>query len=352
MAVRRRGALGLLALAAGAWEAQRRADRTRVRADPERAALAAPLEGRAVPVVARDGTRLHAEVFGPEDAPTVLLVHGWTCAIRFWKRQIQALSRDHRVVAYDLRGHGRSGTPASRDYSTDAFAEDLDAVLSALVPAGERVVVAGHSLGAMILVAWSGRFGEEARRRLRGAALVNTGLGDLVSEALVLRTPPGLGRVKQTAGRVALSASVPLPKGSTPVSSRAVRYVALGPSATPAQVAFCERMILECRRDVRAAYGDTLSRLELTESVASLHLPVTVVSGGRDRLTPPSHSRRLAETLPELADYVEVPEAGHMIPVEAADVLTARVRDIASWPAVSASRAGVDDAGRSTGGIG
>ena len=69
---------------------------------------------RSLTVRAGDGTRLHAEVFGPEDGYPIVLAHGITCAIRVWAYQINDLARDYRVIAYDHRGHGRSGVHASR----------------------------------------------------------------------------------------------------------------------------------------------------------------------------------------------------------------------------------------------
>src|SRR5437764_2260556 len=147
------GAAGAAAVASGALRAHHR----RITDDPAHAELSAPLEGRATTVTSHDRTVLHAEVFGPEDAPTIVLLHGWTETLRLLTFQIRELSREFRVVAYDLRGHGRSGSAPTPDaYGMDEHAEDLDAVLRALVPAGQRAVVAGHSLGAMTLVTWSG----------------------------------------------------------------------------------------------------------------------------------------------------------------------------------------------------
>jgi hypothetical protein len=64
--------------------------------------------GRAISVRSSDGVRLHAEVFGPDDGYPIVLAHGITCAIRVWMHQITDLPRDHRVIAFDHRGHGRS----------------------------------------------------------------------------------------------------------------------------------------------------------------------------------------------------------------------------------------------------
>lgn len=324
--------LALLTAAGGAaaTTAALRSHRRRIAADPAHAELSAPLEGRAASVISADGTRLHAEVFGPEDAPTIVLLHGWTETLRFLKLQIRELSREFRVVAYDLRGHGRSGTAPTADaYGMDEHADDVDAVLRALVPEGERVIFAGHSLGAMALVAWAGRHEEQVADRLAGAALISTGMGDLVSETLVVRAPARFSRAGQVVGASVLSAKVRLPKGSTPLTHRLIRYIALARSASPATVAFCERMILECPRDVRGAVGATLSRLELHHAVESLNVPTVVIAGERDRLTPPVHARRFAELLPQLVELVEIPGIGHMAPVEAPATVTEKIAELA-----------------------
>jgi pimeloyl-ACP methyl ester carboxylesterase len=324
------GAAAGVALAGTAWEVQRRRDRRRIEADPEQAVLGKPPRGRPVTVHAHDGTALHAEVFGREDAPTVVLVHGWTCALRFWAYQLRALAGEARLVAFDLRGHGRSEPARNRDYSTDAFADDLDAVLETCVPEGERAVLAGHSLGAMTIVAWAGRHPDAVARLAAAAGLFNAGVGDLISDALVVRVPGRLDRVKSVGARLALAAPAPLPPQPTPLSHRLVRYIALSPSASPAQVAFTEGMVLECRAQVRARTGASLSRLDLADAVEHLTVPTLVLAGERDRLTPPVHARRLAAALPAPVDLVEIPDVGHMAPLEAHEEVDAALRRLLS----------------------
>ncbi len=330
-------ALSGASAAALAWQAQRRRDERAVAADPEHALLARPLVGRERTVVSGDGTELHVQVHGREDAPTIVLAHGWTCAIRFWTRQIHDLSQDFRVVAYDQRGHGRSGRAAG-DYRIERFGHDLAAVLEQCVPDGERAVVAGHSLGGMSIVSFAGLHAGEVHERIAGAALVNTGMGDLIQKALIVPVKTPLARVEQIVGAAALSAPLPLPKGTTPLAHRVVRYVALSPQATPAQVAFCEDMVIDCRPDVRGAVGGALTRLDLHSAVERLTVPTVVIAGRSDRLTPPEHAERLAAELPDLHALVML-DGGHMGPIERADEVTATLRDLvtAVTPALAAS---------------
>src|SRR5438270_6132394 len=129
----RSSVLVLPVAAAGAAIAQRWHLRA-ISSDPAARLLDLP-PGRAVPVRSADGTVLHAEVFGREDAPTIVFSHGWVEALRLWVHLIRALSDEFRIVAFDHRAHGSSGRAPTGDYSTAALAEDLDAVLRACVPA-------------------------------------------------------------------------------------------------------------------------------------------------------------------------------------------------------------------------
>jgi pimeloyl-ACP methyl ester carboxylesterase len=304
------------------------AERRRLLDDPEYVELSRRLVGRPQTVVSRDGTELHAEVFGSEAAPTLVLLHGWTCALRFWHPQIVELSHGFRVVAYDLRGHGDSGPPKGGEFSTDALADDLSAVLAACVPAGERVVLVGHSMGAMAIVAWAERHPAEVERAA-GAVLLSTGIGDLVAESQLVPLPRNLVRARRLVGASVLSTPPVAPSWLAPVSRRGLRYVTLGAGATPAQVAFCHDVVFSTRRDSWSGWGSMLAALDLRSAVEHLRTPTLVMVGDRDRLTPPSHARRLQRALPEPAGLVVLPGAGHMLPVETADDVNARVREFA-----------------------
>ncbi len=293
----------------------------RIADDPERPVLTEPPQGRRFEMTSADGTALHAEAFGPEDAPTLVLAHGWTESLQYWIYQIRGLvDRGFRVVAYDLRGHGDSAPAADGDYSIARFGEDLEAVLRSSLPEGRRAVVAGHSLGAMAIAAWAEQ--HDVERRVRGAVLINTGVGDLIAEHLLVPVPGIAQALNQTvAVHGFLGNRAPLPRFSTPLTAAAIRYIAFGPSATPAQVAFFERMLIACPPDVRAQVGIALSELELHEALARLTVPTTVIAGERDRLTPPGHAKRIAEMLPRLSRLRILPDTGHMAPLEQREVV-------------------------------
>jgi pimeloyl-ACP methyl ester carboxylesterase len=114
----------------------------------------------------------------------------------------------------------------------------------------------------------------------------------------------------------------PLPRFSTPLTAAAIRYIAFGPAATPAQVAFFERMLIACPPDVRANVGMALSELELHDALPRLTVATTVIAGEKDRLTPPGHARRIAEMLPALERLIVLDDAGHMAPLERPEAVT------------------------------
>lgn len=166
---------------------------------------APPVPARELTAVSADGSRIHVEVHGPDSAPAVVLAHGWTCNTHFWAAQIRDLAVDHRVVAYDQRGHGRTPAVGPEGYSTDALADDLEAVLAAALAPGEQAVLAGHSMGGMTLMAASRRAG--LREHAAAVLLCSTGSSRLIAESLVVPMRAGAVRTRMT--RAILGARAP-----------------------------------------------------------------------------------------------------------------------------------------------
>jgi pimeloyl-ACP methyl ester carboxylesterase len=318
--------------------ARRRQARALAR-DPEYQRLIEPLGGGELPVVSADGTRLHAVVLedepGTTGAATVVLAHGWTEQLSFWGPVIRRLrARGLRIVAYDLRGHGSSAPAADHEYSIERFGEDVEAVLVAADVPADELFVAGHSLGGISIAAWAAD--HDVPARIAGAALINTGLDDLIGGALVLGAI-GKRLNPQWVSRAVLGSSAPLPPLSTPVQQAVIRRAAFGPTATSAQVAFYEWMLMQTPANVRAASGIALSDLHLSSALAKLTVPTLVIDGDRDRLTPPDHSRRIVEALPLPSRLLELERTGHMSPLERPAQVADAIADLVAT--VSGARA-------------
>ncbi|AXE86527.1 alpha/beta hydrolase [Streptomyces sp. Go-475] len=282
---------------------------------------APPVPVRELTAVSADGARLHVEIHGPEDAPAVVLAHGWTCSTAFWAAQIRDLAADHRVIAYDQRGHGRS--PASPACSTDALADDLEAVLDATLAPGEQAVIAGHSMGGMTVMAASGR----AAFRAHAAAvlLCSTGSSQLVAAATVVPLRPGRARTWLT--RRILGSRAPLGP-VTPLARQILKYGTMGPGSAPHMVEACARIVHACPRQVRHSWSQVLDLLDLDHGVRELTVPTAVVVGTADRLTPPAQARALCEALPRCTGFTELPGIGHMTPIEAPELVTGKIREL------------------------
>ncbi|MFF5440713.1 alpha/beta fold hydrolase [Streptomyces achromogenes] len=280
-----------------------------------------PVPARTLTAVSADGARLHVEVHGPEDAPAVVLAHGWTCSTAFWAAQIRDLAAAHRVIAYDQRGHGRS--PASPACTTDALADDLEAVLAHTLAPGEKAVIAGHSMGGMTVMAAAGRPGFQ--EHAAAVLLCSTGSSRLVAESRVV--PLRAGRVRTwLTGRV-LGSRAPLGP-VTPVAKSVLKYATMGAGSAPDRVEACARIVHACPRAVRHAWSEVLASLDLDHGVRRLTVPTAVLCGTSDRLTPPVHARALAAALPHCLGVTELTGVGHMTPVEAPETVTGRIREL------------------------
>jgi pimeloyl-ACP methyl ester carboxylesterase len=325
--------LGAIAALAGTSAVAQRRHSRRVATDPEQAVLSDPPKGKPLGARSVDGTRIHGEEFGAPDGRTVVLAHGWTETLSYWIYVIQRLSeRGFRVIAYDLRGHGQSEPASHGDYTLARFGEDLEAVLEACLAEGERAIVVGHSLGAMSIAAWAEY--HDVERRATAAALLNTGVGELLAEQLLIPLPT----VAQMVNRVlppqnVIASRAPLPRYSTPVGYEMLRYIAFGREATPAQIAFYERMLIATPPDVRGKVGIALSEMDLYHALPRLTVPTVVIAGADDRLTPPSHATRIADSLPNLHRLIVLPNTGHMGPLERPFEITEALTEVAAGAA-------------------
>jgi pimeloyl-ACP methyl ester carboxylesterase len=287
--------------------------------------------GRQVGVRGADGTRLHTEVFGPADGYPIVLAHGITCAIEVWREQIAELSRDYRVIAYDHRGHGRSGVPKRGHYSLNHLAADLDAVLEATLAPGERAVIAGHSMGGIAIEAWSERYRGRVAQRADGVALINTTTGDVVRQVKFLKMRGRLGP-----GRDAVATRVVRRFGGMPAvriaqrpARRVVATVAVGRDAHPEIADFVYELYATTPRAGRggcaAMLMDSIEHRHL--SLDGLTVPALVIGSTRDRLLPIASARRIAQQVPNLAEFVELP-GGHCSILEQPAEVNRRLREL------------------------
>ncbi len=331
------------------------------------------LRGMPGKVPADDGTELYYEVdeveadsalaprrrrlFGRKaPAPvTVVFSHGYCLSQDSWHFQRAALRGVVRTDHWDQRSHGRSGRGVAqvRDdvpVTIDQLGRDLKAVIDAAAPEGPLVLV-GHSMGGMTMMALADQYPDLIRERVVGVALVGTSSGRLgeVNFGLpvagvnaVRRILPGV--LKALGQRAEL---VERGRRATADLFAGIikRYSFASRDIDPAVARFAERLIEATPIDVVAEFYPAFTDHEKTEALAHFtDLPVLVLAGVKDLVTPSEHSEAIADLLPD-AELVLVPDAGHLVMLEHPEVVTDRLADLLT-------RVGAVPAGASVGGYG
>ncbi len=105
-----------------------------------------------------DGIGVHWITEGRGQGPAIVFVHGWTCDHSVWSEQVAALSKDYRVIALDLPGHGMSGAPANRKFSYELYARAIEAVRAEAQ--AEKILLVGHSMGVSVSQQYAIRYPE------------------------------------------------------------------------------------------------------------------------------------------------------------------------------------------------
>ncbi|GGP58411.1 alpha/beta fold hydrolase [Saccharothrix coeruleofusca] len=297
--------------------------------------------GRLVPdrestVAADDGVPLSVEEVDPADggAPelTVVLVHGFALDRRCWhfqRRDLAELTGPRvRQVLYDQRSHGRSGRSAAESSTIEQCAKDLDAVLRAMAPEGPLVLV-GHSMGGMTIMALAEQRPELFAQRVRGVALVGTAAGAVGGAGLPRSVLSRYNPVTMGVGRLAgFQPGVVewVRRRAGTLTWSGIRLLAFGDRAVSTSlVDLMDRMIGGVTVRALTEFLETLGTHDRYKALAGLkHCEVLVISGDADKLTPFSHAERMAEEMPH-GELVRVPGAGHMVMMERPEVVTGHV---------------------------
>ncbi|MFI2616267.1 alpha/beta fold hydrolase [Streptomyces sp. NPDC018584] len=359
-------ALGVIAAGAAAGVAIERLTVGRGMRKKARLALDAAgpygsLRGMPGTAYADDGTELAYEVEEGEDAPrdavTVVFSHGYCLNQDSWHFQRAALRGVVRAVYWDQRSHARSARgvdQVERDVpvSIDQLGRDLKAVIDAAAPEGPLVLV-GHSMGGMTTMALADQFPELIRERVVGVALVGTSSGQLgqVNFGLPVAGMNAVRRVLPGVLRALGSQAELVERGRRATADLFAgvikRYSFSGKDVDPAIARFAERMIESTPIDVVAEFYPAFAEHDKAAALAHFAgLPVLVLAGEKDLVTPSEHSEAIAALLPD-AELVLVPDAGHLVMLEHPEVVTDRLAELLSRAGAGGRAAA--DAGSSSG---
>jgi pimeloyl-ACP methyl ester carboxylesterase len=265
-----------------------------------------------------DGTVLHAETSGSPDALPVVLVHGWGVDNRAFYYTKRALSARYRVIAWDLRGLGKSSRAGKNDYSLDAMADDLSAVVDL---AGARAVILGHSIGGMIVQTFARRHAERFASDVAGLVLVGTTYTDPTRTTFgapamhALERPLFMPLMYLT---IALSPLVWAMNWLSYFNGSQIVGTALTGFAggeTRGQLDFASRFFAKAPPGVLARGMLAMFAFDETSSIGNVTVPVLVIPGDRDPVLLPRASEHIAAVMPD-ATLAPLNAAKHMGLVE------------------------------------
>ena len=298
-------------------------------------------------VVADDGVSLHVEVddvpaaerprrlMGPSGPEvTVVFVHGYCLNLDCWHFQRAAYRGLVRTVYYDQRSHGRSGRSDRAHANIDQLGSDLKHVIDTVSPDGP-VVVVGHSMGGMAIVALAEQFPEMIGDRVIGVGLISTTAGGLDPGRILLPMVP-----TRLTGRVTHGAVATLQRGHRTVDAArrlgaaiarvATDRFAFGDQVPPAYLSFVDEMLSATPFEVVADFFPSFASLDKFDHVERLGaVPTSIVCGTADKLTSIGHSRKLHSRIPG-SRLLECQGAGHMVILERHDQVNAELDQLIS----------------------
>ena len=285
------------------------------------------LRSRPVTIIADDGVPLHVEVDEldagvpqPASRLTVVFCHGYALNLDCWHFQRAAYRGLVRTVYYDQRSHGRSGRSTEGHATIDQLGHDLLTILEHVVPEGP-VVLVGHSMGGMSIIALAEQHPELFGDRIVGVGLISTTAGGLdPSRILLPLVPAKLGgelthRTVRTLARSHRLVDGVRRAGRT-VAVVATDLFAFGGEVPAAYVDFVDSMLSQTPFEVVAEFFPSFRGLDKFDSVEVIgRVPTTIICGTADKLTSVGHSRKLHERIPG-STLIECDDAGHMVMIE------------------------------------
>ena len=233
---------------------------------------------------------------GVSKAAPVVLIHGFPFSHEMWDPQIEALQKRFRVIAYDLRGHGKSGV-RNGQYTLEFFVDDLLGLLDHLKI--EKAVLCGLSMGGYIAL----RTIERNPERVKGLILADTQAKSDSNEA----------KLKRTAAIKSVKA-----KGVNAYAGGFVKSVFATQTFTDNKAAVEKiRRIIQGNSSlgICGALLALASRTDTTEALSGIKVPALILVGEHDALTPPSASQDMHSKIPN-SEFHLIPNAAHMSNLE------------------------------------
>ena len=277
-----------------------------------------------------DGTQLHVEIDecqAEQPVVSVLLCHGYALSSESLVFQRAALQGRARVISYDQRSHGRSGRGDHSSHTVEQLGRDLGTVIDEVAALGPMVLV-GHSMGGMTIMALAEQRPDLFAERVHGLVFISSTAGGLSDVSFGM--PPLLRAVVHRAAPV-MASMLARTKGivesgrraGSDVSELVFRAYSFGSKPSREASEFVAGMIDATPIDVIAEFLPALQEHNRTSVLPSLsRFRTLVIVGDHDRMTPVVHSERIAAGI-QGSTLAVIPGGGHMVGIEFHDEVNA-----------------------------
>jgi pimeloyl-ACP methyl ester carboxylesterase len=289
--------------------------------------------GTAKDVTRPDGTKIHVELYGPSDAPTLVLTHGWGTDSTEWYYAKRHLSDRFRLILWDLPGLGESSQPLDRNFALEKMASDLQSVVS--LANGKPVVLIGHSIGGMINLTFCRLYPDLVGAQIAGIVQMDTSYTNPVkttknssfSEAIQKPVAePLLHAMIFLSPFVRIMNWLSYENGLTYVQNAQTSFAG---SETRGQVDFLSRYQFESSPGVVARGTLAMFHWDATPVLPRVNTPVLIIVGQQDTTTLPSASEYMRSRMPH-AELKVVNSSAHYGLLEQNDSYDAAVAQFAS----------------------
>jgi 3-oxoadipate enol-lactonase len=221
----------------------------------------------------------------------LVLLHGFTTTSEFWREQVEEFSASYQVIRPNLPGHGISPAPKNRNYTIDAFVEDLEQIFEHFLL--RRAALVGLSMGGVI----AQKFAFKNPQLLDALVLVDT-------------TPHGVGEEVRTENVLAAIDDLGIAAASRHVAARS-----FSPCASPELIEWAEREVIQTPDFVARAAIRSLGTSDTRKLLSRITVPTLVIVGEEDVITPPSESEIISDGIPN-STLVVFKNAGHFSMLE------------------------------------